>query len=160
MRPAVLLEAPKEGGAAVDTDAPPVVFVEDSPEDYEAVRRTLRGVGFSKPMRHFEDGDSVLDYLHRLVRTNQPLPPALVLDLNLPGVDGREVLEEIRADDALRALPVVVLTTSHNPSDVEYCQQLGVVSYMLKPVRLDELRTKLTYLRDFLHEGTPPPHFE
>lgn len=138
---------------------PPLVYVEDSPEDYEAVRRSLRAIGFTGELHHYATGDDVLDYYAALLDAKKPLPRLLVLDLNLPGTDGRDVLVELRAHEQLRDLPVIILTTSQNPTDISHCQQLNVLSYLTKPVDLAELRTKLRHILAFIEAGDPPPSF-
>lgn len=76
-------------------------------------------------------------------RLNCPNPDSILLDLNLPGTDGREVLSIIKTTAALKSIPVVILSTSANPKDIAACYQAGANSYLLKPMRIDDLRKLL-----------------
>ena len=128
-------------------------MVEDSPEDLEALARTARKLGVESPLLHAADGDSALELLRGL-----PAPPRLVLlDLNLPGLDGREVLRALRADAAFASVPVAVLTTSADPAEVEACRAAGADAYLLKPVGLDVLREKLAALLAAIETGDVLP---
>lgn len=119
----------------------PILLVEDSPEDYEATVRAFKKSGLRNPIVRCEDGDSALDYLFRRGRWEEPesspRPGVILLDLNLPGTDGREVLQEIKRHDQLRHIPIIVLTTSNDERDVDACYQAGANSYVQKPVDMD-----------------------
>ena len=119
----------------------PILLVEDSPEDFEATVRAFNRSGLRNPIIRCEDGDSALDYLHRRGRyagpEPAPRPGVILLDLNLPGTDGREVLQEIKGDEELRQIPVIVLTTSTDDRDVTACYRAGANSYIQKPVDMD-----------------------
>jgi CheY-like chemotaxis protein len=117
------------------------LLVEDSPEDFETAERAFRKSGLRNPIVRCADGDEALDYLFRRGQyadpSKSPRPGVILLDLNLPGTDGREVLTEIKADPALKQIPVVVLTTSRDERDVDACYQAGANSYIQKPVDMD-----------------------
>ncbi|HKH49986.1 MAG TPA: response regulator [Thermoanaerobaculia bacterium] len=119
----------------------PILLVEDSPEDYEATVRAFQRAGLKNVIIRCEDGDSALDYLYRRGAYadpgNSPRPGVILLDLNLPGTDGREVLHEVKSDEVLCRIPVIVLTTSMDERDVEACYQAGANSYIQKPVDMD-----------------------
>jgi two-component system response regulator len=119
----------------------PILLVEDSPEDFEATVRAFKKSGLKNPIVRCEDGDSALDYLFRRGQwtdpESSPRPGVILLDLNLPGTDGREVLQEIKKHDQLRHIPIIVLTTSNDDRDVEGCYQAGANSYVQKPVDMD-----------------------
>src|SRR5262250_2498869 len=99
-----------------DSPSQPILLVEDSPEDFEATERAFRKSGLKNPIHRCVDGDEALDYLYRRGRyanpARSPRPGIVLLDLNLPGTDGREVLEAVKKDDVLKQIPVIVLTTS------------------------------------------------
>jgi CheY-like chemotaxis protein len=140
--------------------ARPILVVEDSPEDFEATRRGLQRGGFTQPLVHVGDGDEALDYLFRrghFVRDRSPQPRLILLDLNLPGTDGREVLASIKADDQLRRIPVIVFTTSRDHRDVEACYRAGANSYVQKPVDLPEFRRALDSLKSYWFETVVLP---
>jgi CheY-like chemotaxis protein len=115
--------------------------VEDSPEDFEATVRAFRRSGLKNPVRRCEDGEEALDYLFRRGRyadpAKSPRPGIILLDLNLPGTDGRQVLSEIKGSEGLRDIPVVVLTTSADERDISACYRAGANSYIQKPVDID-----------------------
>lgn len=131
----------------------PVLVVEDSPEDFEATRRSLQRSGLPIPLVHVTDGDAALDYLyHRgaFARAERaPRPRLILLDLNLPGTDGRQVLARIKADVDLRRIPVVIFSTSRDERDIEACYRAGANSYVQKPVDLPEFRRALDSVREY-----------
>ena len=123
------------------TPSQPILLVEDSPEDYEATLRAFRKSGLKNPVHRCEDGEEALDYLFRRGRygdpASSPCPGVILLDLNLPGTDGRQVLAEIKGDENLKKIPVVVLTTSVDERDIDACYRAGANSYIQKPVDID-----------------------
>lgn len=133
-----------------------ILIVEDSPEDFEAMMRAFKKAGLRNPTARCEDGDEALDYLYQRgahANTEVARRPALILlDLNLPGTDGRQVLETIKSDPELRSIPVVVLTTSRDPLDIEKCYSFGANSYIQKPVDLAGFVTALERLSDYWFE--------
>jgi CheY-like chemotaxis protein len=130
-----------------------LLVVDDSPEDLEATLRALRKAGSQCRVEHCADGEEALDYLHRrgcyAAPQAAPRPALVLLDLNLPGTDGREVLAEVKAAERLRAIPIVVFTTSGSERDVEACYRAGANGYVQKPVRVDDLVTVLSKLEEF-----------
>lgn len=115
-----------------------ILLVEDNPDDVELTRIAFREAKVANNLVVVNDGAEALDYLFargaHAGRNPDDLPSIVLLDLNLPKVDGREVLQAIRASEKTRSLPVVVLTTSTEPFDVEASYALGVNSYIQKPV--------------------------
>jgi CheY-like chemotaxis protein len=142
----------------------PILLVEDSPEDFEATVRALRKAGLANPIFRCEDGDEALDFLYRRGRfaapEAAPRPGIVLLDLNLPGTDGREVLAAVKSDPALRSIPVVVLTTSTDERDIDRCYQAGANSYISKPVDLDGFMQAVQSLKDFWFEIVIVPKAE
>jgi CheY-like chemotaxis protein len=118
-----------------------ILLVEDNPDDVELTRLAFAEAGEPHRLHVVSDGAEAVDYLlgrgRHATRGATDLPALVLLDLNLPRLDGREVLEAIRADDTTRRLPVVVLTTSAEPSDVEQAYALGANSYIQKPVEFE-----------------------
>ena len=128
----------------------PVLVVEDSDEDFMAFEWAMRKLGRTDRVLRCLDGDDALDALFgRGPYTEAVWPSLVLLDLNLPGTDGREVLAELKATPTLRRVPVVVLSTSINPRDVAACYQSGVNSYMLKPVNFEKYTEQLGRLFEF-----------
>ena len=119
-----------------------ILLVEDNPDDAELTRIAFAEARISNPLVVVRDGAEALDYVFARGQWSHRDPadqPSLVLlDLNLPKLDGREVLQAIRADARTRSLPVVVLTTSVEPFDVEASYALGVNSYIRKPVDFEQ----------------------
>jgi CheY-like chemotaxis protein len=138
-----------------------ILIVEDSPEDFEAVLRTFRRSGLRNPVFRCADGDQALDYLHRrgeyALPSKSPRPAIILLDLNLPGTDGREVLHEIKRAEELKLIPVVVLTTSSDQKDINACYGAGANSYMQKPVGLEGFAQALQRLKDYWFEAVLLP---
>ena len=118
-----------------------ILLVEDNPDDVELTRLAFAEAGEPHRLHVIRDGAEALDYLlgrgRHAGREVADLPALVLLDLNLPLLDGREVLQAIRAEDATRRLPVVVLTTSAEPFDVEQAYALGANSYIQKPVEFE-----------------------
>jgi CheY-like chemotaxis protein len=140
--------------------APGILLIEDNDEDYVVAQHILRRVT-NRPIIHCTDGDSALAYLSRRgasAEGQQALRPALILlDLNLPTTDGYEVLRQIKQDARLRTIPVVVLTTSANPRDVDLCYRYGANSYIVKPVDFERLRRSLELLTVYWFEVATLP---
>jgi CheY-like chemotaxis protein len=129
------------------------LVVEDSPEDFETTERAFRRAGLRNRMLRCATGDEALDFLHRRGRyadpSASPRPSIILLDLNLPGTDGRDVLIEIKAAEALARIPVVVLTTSADHRDVSACYAAGANSYVQKPVDLDVFTQAIRRLSEY-----------
>jgi CheY-like chemotaxis protein len=115
-----------------------ILLVEDNPDDVELTRIAFEEAKIANRLTVVNDGAEALDYLFArgayADRDPHDLPSIVLLDLNLPKLDGREVLQAIRGNEATRSLPVVVLTTSAEPFDVQASYALGVNSYIQKPV--------------------------
>ena len=119
-----------------------ILLVEDNPDDVELTRIAFAEAQLDSRLDVVRDGAEALDYLFargaHAGRDPNKLPSIVLLDLNLPKVDGREVLQAIRASEATRSLPVVVLTTSTEPFDVDASYALGANSYIRKPVDFEQ----------------------
>lgn len=136
-----------------DQNGHPILLVEDSPEDYETTLRALQRAGVRNPTYRCTTGDEALDYLHRRGPFQDPVvsprPGIILLDLNLPGIDGREVLTEIKRTLGLAPIPVVVLTTSSDLRDVHACYEAGANSYVQKPVDFSGFMQAIQRLHDY-----------
>ena len=130
-----------------------ILLVEDSDEDYMAFTRALRDTAVTVSLPRCTRGEEALDYLYRRGRfaepTNAPRPALVLLDLNLPGLDGRELLTMIKEDEHLKSIPVVIVTTSHNPRDVEWCYQHGANSYQVKAIGYEQFRSAMRLLVEY-----------
>jgi CheY-like chemotaxis protein len=120
-----------------------LLVAEDDPEDCLLIREALERNRLANDLRFVGDGEELLDYLHRRGEygdpESAPRPGLILLDLNMPRKDGREALREIKADARLRQIPVVVLTTSQAQEDIFRSYDLGVNSYIAKPVTFASL---------------------
>jgi CheY-like chemotaxis protein len=138
-----------------------ILVVEDSDEQYTAVLRAFKKSGVFNPVIRCTDGDEALDYLFRAGRfaapAAAPAPAVILLDLNLPGTDGRDVLDRVKADAGLRSIPVVVLTTSESPGDIALCYRAGASSYIIKPIRFDDFLKKVRALKEYWFETVALP---
>lgn len=116
----------------------PILLVEDNADDVELTRIAFAEAKIANPLHVVGNGVEALDYLfgrgEYAGAEAREQPSLVLLDLNMPRMDGREVLQAIRADASTRSLPVVVMTTSGEPFDVEACYLLGANSYIRKPV--------------------------
>lgn len=138
-----------------------ILIVDDSDEDYETTLRGLRKAGLANPIVRCADGDDALDYLfQRGPYTDARRPYLILLDLNMPGTDGRDVLQQIRDDSELRKIPVVVLTTSSDPRDIERCYAAGANSYVQKPVDLSGFMEAIRRLKEYWFEVVVLPREE
>lgn len=120
-----------------------IVMADDDAEDREFAREALEEARVANPLHFVEDGEQLLDYLKRRGAfahlEGQALPGLILLDLNMPRMDGREALARIKDDPDLRRIPVVILTTSKAEEDVFRTYDLGVNSYVKKPVDFEGL---------------------
>jgi CheY-like chemotaxis protein len=118
-----------------------------------ATIRALQRAGLKNTIINCSTGDEALDFLYQRGDYADAAKPSLVLlDLNLPGTDGREVLEQIKSDKSLRQIPVVVITTSVDHRDIKSCYQAGANSYIQKPVDIDGFFKAIQRLKDYWFE--------
>lgn len=133
-----------------------ILFVEDSIDDYKAAEFAFRRAGLANPIVHCERGEDALDFLFRRNRyedrEGEKLPGLVLLDLNLPGLDGHDVLSEIRNHEALIQLPIIVLTTSDDDKDIERCYRAGANSFIHKPVDFNGFIRAIQTLYDYWFE--------
>lgn len=133
-----------------------ILLVEDDPADQELTRRALDEGKVRNELRIVSDGEQALDYLFRRGRYADPAlsprPDLILLDLNLPKLDGRQVLENIRLTPELRRIAVVVLTTSNQEEDIVRSYDLGANSYITKPVDLSQFLRVVQALQEYWFE--------
>jgi CheY-like chemotaxis protein len=127
-----------------------ILLVEDNAGDARLAREALRDAKVRNHLSWVSDGAEALAFLRREGKYSQaPRPDLILLDLNLPRKDGREVLTEIKADERLRRIPVVVLTTSRAEEDILRAYQLSANCYISKPVDLDQFMKVVRNIEDF-----------
>lgn len=124
-----------------------ILLVEDNPDHAELVMRNMEDFKVANKIVHVEDGEAALDYLYGKGeysdRKRFPLPHLMLLDLRLPKVDGLQVLKEVKCSDTLRALPVVILTTSSAERDLAMAYEYHANSYLTKPVDFNDFSALL-----------------
>lgn len=140
----------------------PILLVEDNVNDIELTLIALEKTRLANPVVSIRDGAEALDYLRRegqYADRKDENPAVILLDKKLPKIDGREVLKHVRADDKLKRIPVVMLTSSREEKDLLRSYDLGVNAYVVKPVEFDDFMGAINDLGMFwavLNE--PPPY--
>jgi len=135
-----------------------ILLVEDNPDDIEITRRALEKEQVRNELVVARDGQEALDILFSREKNGLPKPGLILLDLNLPKVDGREVLEKIKADPKLKRIPVVVLTVVTREEDIVRSYDLGVNTFISKPVGFEEFIKVVTTIKEYwLLIATLPP---
>lgn len=144
-------------------DVKRILLVEDNANDAELTLTALAENHFANEIDLVRDGEEALDYLYRRGKYTERKgnnPAVVLLDLKLPKVDGLEVLEQIKKDDKLRSIPVVMLTSSREEPDLVRSYDLGVNAYVVKPVEFSEFMDALKELGLFWAViNQPPPRF-
>lgn len=130
-----------------------VLIVEDDDGHARLIEKNLRRASIKNEMLRFADGQQILDFLFR--RGEEPqredcTPYLLLLDIRIPKIDGVEVLRQIKQDEELRKIPVIMLTTTDDPLEVDACHRLGCSHYIVKPVEYDKFSAALGQLGLFL----------
>ncbi|MET7573241.1 response regulator [Streptomyces sp. NPDC005492] len=142
-------------------DATPidVLLVEDDPGDELMTREAFEDNRIGNTLHVVRDGEEALDFLYkRGEHTDAPQPDLILLDLNLPKYDGRQVLEKIKSDPELVHIPVVVLTTSSAEEDILRSYKLHANAYVTKPVDLDQFIAAVRQIDDFFVQVVRLPH--
>jgi len=115
----------------------PILIVEDNPVDLDLTLRAFSSRKLTNPIQVARDGEEALAYIERWEQ-GEPLPVVILLDLNLPKVNGLEVLQVLKNHPEFKTIPIVILTTSSESSDMKSAYQLGVNSYIIKPVDFEK----------------------
>ncbi|MBO9754304.1 response regulator [Xanthomonas phaseoli] len=129
-----------------------ILLAEDSPADAEMAVDALREARLANPIVHVEDGVEAMDYLLRrgvFADREEGLTAVLLLDIKMPRLDGLEVLKQVRSDETLKRLPVVILSSSREESDLARSWDLGVNAYVVKPVDVDQFFNAVKTLGTF-----------
>jgi len=127
-----------------------ILLVEDNPGDIRLTKEAFKIGKINNNMHVTMDGEEAMDFLNRRgSHTDAPRPDIILLDLNLPKKDGREVLKEIKSDENLKSIPVVILTTSSSEEDILRTYDLHANCYITKPVDLDKFLAIVQMIEDF-----------
>jgi two-component system response regulator len=133
-----------------------ILLVEDNPDDYEATCRAFKKANLRNSIVWCRSGRAALELLRREAgsgpKNRGSLPGLILLDLNMPGMDGRKTLDAIKKDCTLKQIPVIVLTTSADERDVLACYQMGANTYVQKPVSFDALIEAIKGLKEYWFE--------
>jgi CheY-like chemotaxis protein len=133
-----------------------ILLVEDSADDYEATSRAFKKVNLRNPVVWCKSGRDALDYLKQegshKGKGDESRPGLILLDLNMPGLDGRKTLQLIKQDNALKSIPVIILTTSADERDIQNCYQMGANTYVQKPVSFEGLIEAIQRLKSYWFE--------
>ena len=139
-----------------------ILLVEDNPADVEIALEAFRRSHKGNRVYVCRDGEEALDFLYQRGRFGKvgaaPRPDLILLDLNLPGKSGADVLDEIKNHEAMRSIPVVMLTTSDRDEDVSRCYKMGVNNYLTKPVQFEDCLKLVAEIQDYwLDRSKLPP---
>ncbi len=134
-----------------------ILIVDDSDDDYDAtVRALVRGTNLKNPVHRCENGKDALDYLFRRERYEAsgtaPRPGIILLDLNMPGIDGRKVLGEIKSDPNLKSIPTIIMTNSDDERDINACYDMGANTYVRKPLNWGSFLEAMSRLKEYWFE--------
>ncbi len=131
-----------------------ILLVEDNPNDAELAIRALKKNNLANHLLHLENGQEALDFLFE---ENNRMPKLILLDLKMPKVDGIEVLRRLKSDEKKKVIPVVILTSSKEESDIVETYKLGVNAYIVKPVDFDQFVKAVAQLGLFWLLLNQPP---
>ncbi|HEX4946920.1 MAG TPA: response regulator [Blastocatellia bacterium] len=135
-----------------------ILVIEDSDEDFAVLERALKTDATTVKLDRCASAAEAFDFLQRCGTYAQaPRPALILLDLNLPGLDGRAVLQRLKQDETLKPIPVVVLTTSSNPRDILECYHLGANSYQIKTVNYPAYKAALQQMLSYWFGTTTLP---
>lgn len=141
-----------------------LLIIEDSDEDFAALTRTIDKAKIPNPIYRCEDGEEALDFLYNEGEYENkilfPRPSLIVLDLNLPGTDGREVLAELKQDRDLKTIPVVIFSTSSHPKDINTCYRYGISGYIVKPMDTNRLNVLVQTFLDYWFKAVELPRYD
>jgi CheY-like chemotaxis protein len=145
----------------IPTTKNPILLVDDSVDDVELLLAALKRTDLENEIITLRDGNEALDYLYRRGNFADRKDPAVILlDIKMPKVTGLEVLAQIKADDNLKKIPVVMLTSSNQRSDIDTSYNLGSNAYVVKPVAFSQLIEAVRYLGVFWTAVNRPPLLE
>jgi len=128
----------------------PVLLAEDNPDDILITQRAWRKGLIKNELYVVKDGEEAIDFLYRKGKyLDAPRPSLMLLDLKMPKVDGFEVLKTMKGDDALKKMPIIVLTTSNRHEDVNRAYEMGCNAYIVKPVSFDNFIKAVAEIQRF-----------
>ncbi|MBO9199278.1 MULTISPECIES: response regulator [Niastella] len=139
----------------------PILIAEDDADDRYLLQTAFTEIGFPEKIDFVENGIEVLNYLDTIYTRNnsaeKALPGFILLDLNMPKKDGREVLKELKQHPVFKKIPVIVFTTTKNEIEIKRCYELGANSYVVKPISFDALLKVVENIRSFWFQTASIP---
>jgi CheY-like chemotaxis protein len=135
----------------------PILIAEDDADDRYLLQTAFAEVGCSEQIDFVENGIEVLNYLDNIDMAIKSLPGFILLDLNMPKKDGREVLKELKQHPVFKKIPVIVFTTTKNEIEIKRCYELGANSYVIKPISFDALLKVVENIRSFWFQTASIP---
>ena len=139
-----------------------IILVDDNPDDAEATQRSLLKNKFDYPVKWLGSGEALIEHLNNLNHDGDMLakfPLFVLLDLNMPGLDGKDVLRTLRMNQKYNLIPIIIFTTSNDPRDVSECYNLGANSFIQKPLSYEKLNSTVKALKDYWLEIALLPGF-
>jgi DNA-binding response OmpR family regulator len=128
-----------------------ILLIEDDIDDVDLLKEALNDNNVHYQMEVIMEGDKVYPYL----KDTEKLPGIIVMDLNLPKTDGKEILQEIKASSPLINIPIVVLTTSSSKEDMDYCHRMGINKFITKPATIDGWNSTISSILDVATMSVP-----
>jgi len=139
----------------------PILIAEDDADDRYLLQTAFTEIGYPEQIDFVENGIEVFNYLDNIYASNnmevKALPGFILLDLNMPKKDGREVLKEIKQHPVFKKIPVIVFTTTKNEIEIKRCYELGANSYVVKPITFDALLKVVENIRSFWFQTASIP---
>ncbi len=136
-----------------------ILIAEDDADDRFLLQTAFEENGYKDKLHFVENGVEVLEYLHELTQYEQAekMPKFILLDLNMPKKDGREVLKELKSNPRYKKIPVIIFSTTNNEQEMRRCYELGANSYITKPNSFENLIKTVAVLRNYwIHTSTSP----
>ncbi len=138
---------------------PVIILAEDDDGHAALIYKTLKRAGVKNDILHFEDGEKTLNYLFKRgddFHREDGVSHALLLDIRMPVVDGKEVIQQVKQDKELQNMPIIVVSTTDDPMEKENCYSLGCSTYIVKPIQYEEFTKVITELGHYLLEDIIP----
>ncbi len=134
-----------------------IVLIDDNKDHAKILQWAFRKSGRADVFTYFEDGDHALQYLRTALARNESTPDFIFLDLNLPRLDGREVLRMLKEDAMMKAIPVIIVSSSEREEDVRKAYELGAADYVSKSEILDDVDPMIRAIESHAARGTRTP---
>ena len=134
-----------------------ILIAEDDADDRFLLKKAFEEYSTGENIHFVENGIEVMDYLRKIKLNNQSYPSLILLDLNMPRKDGREVLKEIKENEIYKKIPVIVFTTSGNEMVIDKCYELGANTYIIKPLSFDKLLEVVQHIKSYWMQAASYP---